>query len=619
VTKKSDLTGSVVSIDSKSLERQTATNVTELLRSALPGLNVGTSTSASGVSGLEVRGPTSLGTSNSPLIVVDDVIYQGSIANINPNDIETVDVLKDASSAAIYGSKSAAGVIIITTKKGTSAKPTINVRSTVGMAQVNKMEEVYGPEGYLQLRRDVLDRFDVNSPLGYYSNPSELPAGVTLDQWLEYDNLGGTTTPAEDIWLGRLQLQQIEVDNYKAGNTLDWKDIMFQSGLRTDNNVSLSGKTNSLSYYTSLGYVSNEGISIYQKYQSFRGRVNLEAKVNKFLSVGVNLQGNENTQPIGVPGAVGLYESNSPYGSLYYDDGTYRHDPHDDAMGDNPYLYEYLDNHYKVREAFLNIYGKITLPYGFSYKVNWVNRYAFNQNYRFTPSTYTQGDGGDSGSRSEGTSYSWMVDNILKWNKTIADIHDFDLTFLYNVEEYSAWNSSQSNADFDPNESLSYHNLSIGASPQIGSNDVRSTGDALMARLNYGLLDRYLLTLSIRRDGYSAFGQENPRATFPAVALGWRLSEEGFINADWLTNLKLRLSYGENGNREIGRYSALSRMTTTKYIYDHSSVTGIYTTNLANKELKWERTAAYNVGIDYAILDGKISGTIDIYQMNTTD
>ena len=619
VTKKSDLTGSVVSIDSKSLERQTATNVTELLRSALPGLNVGTSTSASGISGLEVRGPNSLGTSNSPLIVVDDVIYQGSIGNINPNDIASVDVLKDASAAAIYGSKSAAGVIIITTKKGTDVKPTINLRSTVGFAHANKIEEVYSPEGYLKLREDVLDRFNLNNPAGYYSNPVNLPADVTLDQWLGYDNLQGTSTPPEDIWLGRLQLQQIEVDNYKAGNTLDWKDIMFQTGLRTDNNISLSGKTNSLSYYTSLGHVSNEGISIYQKYQSFRARINLEATVNKFLSVGVNLQGNENTEPTGVPGAVGLYERNSPYGSLNYDDGTYRHKPHNDLMGDNPYLYEYLDNHYKVREVFANIFGKITLPFGFSYKVNWVNRYAFSQNYRFTPSIYTQGDGGDTGSRSEGTTYSWMLDNILKWNKTIADIHDFDLTFLYNVEEYSGWNSTQSNANFDPNESLSYHNLSIGANPQIGSNDERSTGDALMGRLNYSLLDKYLFTVSVRRDGYSAFGQKNPRATFPALAFGWRLSEEDFINADWLTNLKLRLSYGENGNREIGRYSALSRMNTTKYIYDHSSVTGIFTTNLANKELKWERTSAYNVGLDYAILDGKVSGTMDVYHTSTTD
>jgi TonB-dependent starch-binding outer membrane protein SusC len=606
-------------MDSKALDRQAATNVTELLRSTLPGLNVGISTSAKGSSGLEIRGPTSLGTSNTPLIVVDDVIFEGDIADINPMDIEKVDVLKDASSAAIYGAKAAAGVVIITTKKGTQVKPTINIRSSVGMSQVNKMESVYSPEEYLDYRRDVLDRFDVSSPPGYYVNPSNLPTGVTLDQWLEYDNLGGTTTPPEDIWLGRLQLQQIEVDNYKAGRTLDWQDILFQTGFRTDNNISLSGKTDNFSYYTSLGYVDNKGIQIYQKYQSFRARINLEADVTNYLSVGMNIQGNENRQPVGLPNAKSLYDRNSPYGSLYYEDGYYKHEPHDDAMGRNPYLYEYRDDHYRDREVFANLFGRITFPYGFSYKINWVNRYALSQDYRFNPSIATLGEGGASGSRGENTRYSWMIDNIIKWNKNISGIHNFDFTLLYNVEEDSYWSTYQSNSEFDPNESLSYHNLAIGASPSISSNDTRSTGDALMGRLNYGLLDRYLFTVSIRRDGYSAFGQENPHATFPAVAVGWRITEESFFNIDWLTNLKLRLSWGENGNREIGQYAALSRMNTTKYIYDHSSVTGIYTTNLANQELKWERTSAYNAGLDFAIIKGKISGTLDVYHMSTTD
>ncbi len=618
VTKKSDLTGSVVSMDSEALVRQSATNVTELLRGALPGINVGTSTSAKGVSGLEIRGPTSLGTSNSPLIVVDDVIYQGGIEDINPLDIEKVDILKDASSAAIYGAKAAAGVVIITTKKGNKLKPTINVRSTVGLAIANKMEEVYDVDGYLNYRKDVLDRFDIDSPVGYYSDPSNLPEGVTLDQWLEYDNLQGTTTPPQDIWFGRLQLQQIEVDNYKAGNELDWGDLLFKTGLRTDNNISLSGKTNNLSYYTSLGYVDNEGINIYEKYQNFRSRINLEADVTDYLAVGMNVQFSEESEPQGLPNTKSLYDRNSPLGSLFYEDGTFKHEPHDDALGGNPFLYEYRDNHYKQRDIFANLYSEIMLPYGFSYRVNWTNRYMMRQDYRFTPSKASLGAGGGSGSRREYTQYRWMVDNILKWNKKIG-VQNFDVTLLYNVEENNYWYSFQGNSEFDPNESLTYHNLAIGANPVIGASDSRSTGDAMMARLNYGLFDKYLFTLAVRRDGYSAFGQDNPRATFPSVAFAWRITEEEFVDADWLTNLKLRLSWGENGNREIGQYAALSRMNTTKYIYDHSSVTGVFTTNLANKELKWERTAAYNIGLDFALFGGKVSGTIDAYNMSTTD
>ena len=619
--KKSDLTGSVSSMNSDAVDdrQPAATNVTELMRSAVPGLNVGIGTSAKGATSLEIRGPTSLGTNNSPLIVLDDVIYQGDITDINPVDIERIDVLKDASAAAIYGARAAAGVVIITTKKGVEGKPTINFRSSIGLAHVGKMEEVYGSDGYLQYRSDVLDRFDINSAPGYYSNPSNLPEGVTIDDWLAYDNLQGTTTPPEDIWYGRLQLQQVEIDNYKAGNALNWKDILFQTGLRSDNNISLSGRTDDLSYYTSLGYVNNDGILIYQNYKNFRARINLEAKINNFLSVGWNVQGSEEREPQGLPNSVSLYDRNSPLGSLYNEDGTYKIEPHDDALGGNPYIYEYKDNYYRQRQIFANIYGKITLPLGFSFRINWVNNYANILDYRFTPSIASLGEGGATGSRVDATHYDWMVDNILKWHKTIAEIHDFDVTLLYNIEENSDWSSSQSNSEFDPNESLTYHNLSIGSNPVISQNDTRSTGDAFMARLNYSLLNRYLLTLSVRRDGYSAFGQKNPYAVFPAVALGWRISDEKFANIDWLTNLKLRLSWGENGNRDIGQYVALSRMSTTKYIYDHSSVTGIYTTNLANEELKWERTATYNVGIDFGIFKQRISGSIDVYKMSTTD
>lgn len=618
VAKKSDLTGSVVSINSEALERQSATNVTELLRGALPGINSGTSISAKGSSTLEIRGPTSLGAGNTPLVVVDDVIYPGDISNINPSDIASVDILKDASSAAIYGAKAAAGVVIITTKRGSKLKPTINFRSTIGIAKANKMENVYSAEEYLTYRGDVLDRFDVKSPAGYYVNPSNLPQGITLDQWLGYDNLQGTTTPAQDIWLGRLQLQQIEIDNYKAGNELKWGDILFQTGLRTDNNVSLSGKTDNLSYYTSIGYVDNEGIEIYQKYQNFRARVNLEANVTSYLSMGLNVQFSENSEPQGIPDAGAAYDKNSPLGSLYNADGTYKIEPHDDNLGVNPYLYEYKDNYYKTRETFASLYGKITLPFGVTLKTTWTNRYVMNQDYRFTPSKASLGAGGSSGSRKEATTYNWMIDNVLNWKKNFGE-HDFDVTLLYNVEENNYWSSSQSNSEFDPNESLSYHNLAIGANPKISDNDTRSTGDAAMARLNYGLFDKYLLTLSLRRDGYSAFGQDNPRAYFPSAALAWRISEEDFMKLDWLSNLKLRLSWGENGNRDIGIYSALSVMNTTKYIYDHSSVTGVYTTNLANKELKWERTAANNIGLDFALFNGIISGSIDAYQMSTTN
>lgn len=618
--KKSDLTGSVASFDSKALDRQPANNVTELMRSALPGLNVGLSTNAEGSSGLQVRGPTSLGANNSPLLVVDDVIFQGDLSSINPADIESVNVLKDASAAAVYGSRAAAGVIIITTKKGSTGKPTINVRSTTGWTQAGIIQEVYGPNEFLDYKSAVFDQIDAGNGLGYYTDPNKLPAGVSLNDWLDYDGLVGTSTPPEDIWLGRLQLSDIEIANYKAGNTIDWKDIIFQTGFRMNNTVSVSGRTDNLSYYTSLGYVKNEGILRYQEYAALRGRLNLEMAVTDFLSLGLNLQTSSQQQPTNLPNHLDIYQKQSPFGDLYYDDGTYRHQPYDDALAVNPFLWEYQDNYYRQRELFSNLYAKVKLPLGLSYRVNWSNRLNAIQDYRFRPVIATIGAGGDIGSRQEQFDQRWMIDNILNWNRTIGS-HSFDLTFLYNIEKAETFSSSQSNSQFSPNDNLSYHDLSIGFNPTIGSNDIRSTADAMMGRLNYGLLDRYYLTLTLRRDGYSAFGSRNPRATFPAVSFAWRLSDEAFLRQSKLIdNLKLRLSWGKNGNRDIGVYSALSRLAGTSYIYGQSTVIGINATDLANEDLKWETTTSYNAGLDFGLGgSGRISGSIDVYQSVTND
>lgn len=617
---KRDITGAVASFDEKALDRQAANSITELMRSALPGLNVGLSVNAEGSSDILVRGRTSLGASNSPLIVVDDVIFQGDLSSINPADVASVNVLKDASAAAVYGSRAAAGVVIITTKKGSTGKPTINIRSNFGLNHAGVIEESYGPGEYFDYRADVYERLEPGRPLGYFQNPENLPAGVTLNDWLDYDGLSGTSTPAEDIWLGRLQAEQIEIDNYKAGNTLDWEDIIFQTGLRSNNTISLSGKTDDFSYYTSLGYVSNEGISYYRTYESLRGRINFEAKVNKAISVGINMQANSENEPTSLPADESNLDRQSPFGSLYYDDGSIRHLTYDETLAGNPLLYEYRDNYRKNREVFSNIYAKVNLPLGFSYRINWTNRLLNTQDYRFQPVIMSLGSGGDNGSRNEYLTQRWMVDNIIKWNKTIADIHNFDVTFLYNIEEGKTWESEQSNSNFSPNDKLSYHNLTIGENPVISANDTRYTADAMMGRLNYGLMDRYYLTLTLRRDGYSAFGKSNPRAYFPAVSFAWRISDEAFFqSSDLVDNLKLRLSWGRNGNREIGIYSALSRLQAISYIYDQSSVFGVRASDLANNDLKWESTESYNIGLDFGILNSRINGSLDLYQSVTND
>jgi TonB-linked SusC/RagA family outer membrane protein len=223
-----------------------------------------------------------------------------------------------------------------------------------------------------------------------------------------------------------------------------------------------------------------------------------------------------------------------------------------------------------------------------------------------------------SGSRNESSIMNWMVDNLLTCNKKFGQ-HDFDVTLLANVEENHYWSTSMANKAFTPNQQLGYNGLQFGNSPEISTNDTRSTGDALMARLNYTFSNKYLLTASVRRDGYSAFGLANPRAVFPAFAFGWVVSNEDFFKVDLINRMKVRASWGANGNRDIGIYSALAR-TSSNLWYDGTSVrVGVYNSTLANSSLSWEKTTSTNLGVDMTLLDNKIDLTAEVYDMTTTD
>ncbi|HSM47541.1 MAG TPA: carboxypeptidase-like regulatory domain-containing protein, partial [Draconibacterium sp.] len=288
--KKSDLTGAVSSVKASQVENEKPQALQDMLRGNIAGLQVGFSTTAKGGGDMEIRGDNTLKAASNPLIVLDGVIYQGALEDINPNDIESLDVLKDASSAAVYGSRSANGVVLVTTKKGAKGKPVINVNSSVGMATMGTLEEVYGPYEFVSWRTKVMQSLNyynaaTNTKLYKFEDPNNLPEGVTKEMWLD-----GSAGDETDIWLARLGMLPLEVANYKAGQSVDWTDISFQNGLRQDYNISLSGRSEAVTYYMSLGYNNNEGIIVGDGFSTIRGRVNLDAKVTDWLTVGMNTQ-----------------------------------------------------------------------------------------------------------------------------------------------------------------------------------------------------------------------------------------------------------------------------------------------------------------------------------------
>ncbi len=642
--KKSDLTGSVSSVKASQVENEKPQALQDILRGNIAGLQVGFATDAKGGGSLEIRGDNTLKASSNPLVVLDGVIYQGGMEDINPNDIESIDVLKDASSAAVYGARSANGVILVTTKKGKQGKPIINVNSSIGLATMATVEDVYGPYEFLDWRTNVmksLNYYDskTNTKLYKFVDPNKLPDGVDETMWRD-----GASGDLTDIWLARIGLLPVEIANYKAGKYVDWTDMVFQKGFRQDHNLSLSGKKDEVTYYMSLGYNNNEGIIVGDGFTNIRSRINLDAKVTDWLSVGINTQfanrdeskrNRYNSDGSLIDPTIqadwGLRVNNSPWGSIYKDDGvTWRISPVDDlGRGAKHPLY---DMTFQTRRQFYNtlnttMYAQIKLPLGISYQINFAPRYEW---YEFMNHQSSKHEDwalfGGQAKRLQTKTYSWQVDNLIKWNKTIKEIHKFDVTLLVNAEKLQSWSNYMSAQNFQPTDALGFHRMEagVGTTFQITSDDQYETANALMGRLFYSLKDRYMLTLTMRRDGYSAFGQNNPYGYFPSAALGWVFTDENFAKNNFLTNGKLRFSWGSNGNRAIGRYEGLSDMSTGKYPYQTLSGTvyegtQLYVNRMANPDLKWEQTESYNFGLDFSIKNGLFDGSIDYYTATTRD
>lgn len=627
--KKQDLTGAVASIKGDAMEKEQRQTIQDMLRSGVAGLSVGMETDAKGNTSMMIRGKSTIAASTDPLLVLDGVIYSGQMTDINPNDIERVDVLKDASSAAVYGAQAANGVVLITTKKGTSNKrPTISFNGSWGVQMTNSVPEVYEGQDFVNFRQAVMKSSEYEkAATGYFDNPANMN-NVDLAEWMGTD----TGNPTE-IWLNRLRMTNTEIDNYMAGRTVDWKDLAYRTALRQDYTVSIAGKKDEMSYYSSINYLKNESNNRGGEYSAIRARVNLENKVQKFLTYGVNAQFTSRDESRLNSTDNALYTSwssaLSPYGSVYNEDGSLKLYPNDNNNATNPLLNGvYYDKKYDINNLNASIYLKIDLPLGFSLQTTYSPRFEWvNYMHHRSADHPSAGEEGGYVHRYAQKDFYWQWDNMLKWNKKFGK-HSFDFTGLVNWEKFQRWKTIAKNQAFQPSDNLGFGGIGYGTSPSVDANDVYRTGDALMGRLHYSYDNRYLLTATVRRDGYSAFGQANPHAVFPSVALGWVFTEESFWknwNADWFEYGKLRFTYGENGNRSIGEYAALMQLEPRKYMYVDPAtgqlvnINTFYCYNMANPNLKWEKTTSYNVGLDFTFLKGRLSGSIDAYHKSTTD
>ncbi|MDR1369171.1 MAG: SusC/RagA family TonB-linked outer membrane protein [Dysgonamonadaceae bacterium] len=633
--RKRDLTGAVSHVKTEKLEKEAPGSVQDLLRANIPGLSVSYNTSAKGGGDVEIRGTTSLKASNSPLIVLDGVIFKGELSEIITTDIAQIDILKDASSAAVYGSKSAAGVLLITTKKGKKGKPVVRFDVDLGFVTMGgKAMEVYGTEGYLNWRTDVMKSTNATHKPGEFEQPTAenlAKYGITMEEWMSYRPGSGDPTR---VWLSRLALTTTEIDNYFAGRTFDWKDYSFQTGLRQSYGANVSGSADNINYYFSLGYMNNEGLVVGDEYQTYRSNIKLDMDITKWLNIGLNINFQERRQDGQTVAWSDQMNGNSPYslptdtlGNLVrYPMGTNSGSSTNSAFDIS---YRNQRNGWTTINNILT--AKVKFPFNITYEMNFAPRLVYHYWQKHESSQHPDWKSSNNGlaERQSTRTYNWQIDNIIRWNYTFNNVHHTELTLLQNAEENKYWEETMTGRNFSPTDALGYSYMDIAdmTKSSISSKDEHQTSDALMARAYYAFKDRYMLTASIRRDGYSGFGIKNPRATFPSIALGWVFTEEDFMSKAQAMNYgKIRLSYGQNGNSSIGTYQALSDMTkgAGRFVYIDSKGTlyetsQLYVSRMANADLKWETTTSFNVGWDYGFLNQRINGSIDAYYSKTTD
>jgi TonB-linked SusC/RagA family outer membrane protein len=551
---------------------------------------------------LQVRGLNSIKASTTPLIVLDGVPFPGSTNDINPNDIESIEILKDASATAIYGTRGSSGVLLITTKKGRVGKPVIRYSGYAGSEYItHEFKPMNGAE-YVQKN-------------------------------LDYNQQRGITPPQPVF---DSVINSAEVPNFRAGKQVDWIKEVSRPGYLEAHNINFSGGTNEIRYYINGEYSKDNGVLKGYQYRRISLRSNLDATLTPWLSVGTSMfYANNNSDG----GHINLTVAGqmSPYGQEFNPDGTYDVYPmYTQLLYLNPLLGLY--------QPTINRSNSLTGTGWLELKPPMIPglKYRMNASYNYIPGRYDYYTGRNMGdlighAYAQNTeTQNWILENVLSYTRDIRK-HHFDLTALYSAQHNSFFVNSISANTFI-NDQLSFNNLNAAQIQTVNNtdalnNNTRPSQYALisqMGRLNYNYAGRYLITLTARRDGYSGFGALTTKyGVFPSAAVAWNLAKEDFFKpVTFVSSLKLRASYGTTGNSAIQPYQTLSTLGTTQYVYNNTTATGVAVSNilgqnpvlgsLGNGDLKWESTTGTTIGIDFSILN-RIDGTIEGYITKTSD
>lgn len=629
--KKSDVTTAVASVSSENLKNRAAVNFGEAMAGQVPGVLIQQTNGAPGGEGLtiKVRGTGSITQSNDPLYVVDGYPMEGGAFRLlNSSDIESIQVLKDASSTAIYGSRGANGVVIITTKKGQVGKPTVQLNAHVGFQQREKKIEMMNRDQYVQWFIDGRNQAWLDAKV-ISSDPDQSPHTINDPNSRRALYSGASSQYMIPDGTGSYKYNFLDPTSVAQMPDNDWQDLLYRNALTQQYELSVNGGSENTRYTFSGSYTNQDGIVRNTDYERYNFRTNVSSKIVDRLNVGMSLMAyyaNGTEQANGKDSPV-MYALNlPPIYPLYNEDGTYG------SMVRNPeILAGDVANPIGIAEQVMNkrkrhgwlgtIFAEWEIIKNLKYRISINGGIQDNIQKKFEPS-YVDFDSSKAPRPAKGinerwTDRDWVIENTLNYSFTLANKHSFNALLGYTTQSHS-YEHMKGEARGYANDNIT--TLNAGTMYALTSDESEYSMISYLGRINYVYDNRYMLTTTLRSDGSSRFGRNKKWGTFPSVSLGWRISQEKFMQEiEPITDLKIRASFGISGNNRIGNYSAIGLLSTGFYPTGDAVQNTVNPNTMPNDDLGWERTRQYNVGFELGLFDNRIRLEGDFYDSRSID
>lgn len=606
--RKRDLTGAMASVDAEKIAEQATTNAVQALQGKVAGVNITQDSWNPGASGsIQIRGRRSLSASNEPLYVIDGIPIERGINEINPSEIESIDVLKDASATAIYGSRGANGVVLITTKRGKPGKTRIEYDGYYGVQKPLRNLEIMNGAEFAEFVREA-----------YRNKPSNKYESATPNRTEDQKNgiFGKDPYVMESVMMG---YDESGVYNPAKVRSFDWIDAVMRTGNIQNHQLTVTGGSEKTKVMFSGAYFSNEGIMKDKDYERFSLRTNVDHDVNSFLKIGTSTMYSRVIEN----GSGNLYErarNMSPLASPYNEDGTLTMYPGGDGLAINP-VSEISGRQTENRRNRLlsNLYAEVKLPLNFKYRFNFGLDHRTARDGKFRSNMALGGSlpeaeyGGNSLDL-------YTFNNIIYYDNIFKEKHRLNVTLLQEAQDFH-FEEYNINVKGLPAEYQQYYN--VGAASEVrGVTSKLTTWRMLsfMGRVNYAFMDRYLLTLSGRYDGSSVLADGHKYQFFPSASFAWRVKEEAFLKpVDFIDDLKLRIGYGKTGNSSVLPYQTQGNLALNRYVWNEVLQISYAPHSMPNPLLSWETTGQINIGLDFSFFNNRLSGAVDVYSQHTYD